>query len=217
MTTPAQLDIEGKPWIQTFSGHPFPVGDPSAEDFKLVDIGHHLSRLNRYTGAIHVEHYSVAEHSVRVAYYLRGLVARELSVKDPHVLTAAFRAGLMHDAHEAYLNDLNSPLKRALLAKGSHGYHDLAVAYDTILAQRYGLDGWVTNDGFDLIREADLAMLDLERPRVMGKPPRPWSDLGKLQKLRLPSDPMFDRWGWAPNFARATFMRAAAQCGLTGT
>lgn len=210
----AQLDAEGKPWIQTFTGHPFPVGDPKATDFFLIDIGSHLSRLNRYTGAIQPEQYSVAEHSIRVAVYLRALVARELKVTDPNVLRAAYRAGLMHDAHEAYLNDLNSPLKRYLLSIGADGYAKLAEHYDEILAKKFALDKFKAG-GVDLIREADLAVLDLERPRVMGPPPRPWSDLGKLPKCKLSGDPMLSQWGWRPNDARHRFARAAAQCGLS--
>lgn len=226
----AQLDASGKPWIQTFTNRPFPVGDPRPSDFCLPDIGSHLSRLNRYTGAIQPEQYSVAEHSVRVAYYLRALVARELGTKDPHVLRAAFRAGLMHDAHEAYLNDLNSPVKRYLLSIGSTGYAELAERYDRLLAKRYGLDKFsikpkpgpehqhdYTPKPIDLIRDADLSLLDLERPQVMGKPPRPWSDLGVLPKVEkpFPNDPAFFQWGWRPNDARARFWRAAAQCGLS--
>lgn len=211
---PAQLDTEGKPWIQTFTGRAFPVGDPLISDFCLPDIGSHLSRLNRYTGAIHPEQYSVAEHSVRVAYYLRALVAREQNTRDVHILTAAFRAGLMHDAHEAYLNDLNSPLKRYLLSIGADAYAKLAEHYDSILAKRYSLDRWAAN-GVDLIREADLSVLDMERPNVMGKPPRPWSDLGRMPKVKFTSDPMFSVWGWRANEARSRFARAAAQCGLS--
>ncbi len=215
----AQLDAEGKPWIQTFSGRAFPVGDPKPSDFTLIDIGSHLSRLNRYTGAIQPEFYSVAEHSVRVAYYLRALVARELGTNDVHVLTAAFRAGLMHDAHEAYLNDLNSPLKRYLLSIGADGYARLAERYDEILRTRYGLSRFDSGEmgGRDLIREADLSLLDLERPNVMGPPPRPWRDLGLLGKVArpFPADPTFARWGWNPNFARSAFMRAAARAGLS--
>lgn len=212
----AQLDAEGKPWIQTFTGRAFPVGDPRLSDFSLRDIGSHLSRLNRYTGAIQPEQYSVAEHSVRVAYYLRALVAREMPTKDPHVLRAAFRAGLMHDAHEAYINDLNSPVKRYLLSIGSDGYAKLAERYDALLAKRYSLDKFSRN-GLDLIRDADLSLLDLERPNVMGPPPRPWRDLGTLAKVEkpFPSDPMFFQWGWRPNDARTRFARAAAQCGLS--
>lgn len=204
--------LGGNMWIQTASGHPFPIASPEPDDFRIHDIAHHLSRLNRYTGAIRTEFYTVGEHSVRVAYYLRALVARELKTKDPHVLSAAFRAGLMHDAHEAYLNDLSSPLKRVLKAAGANAYAELADQYDAILAKRYALATFATT--IDLIREADLSLLDLERPNVMGTPPRPWSDLGQLPKVRWVPDATFDVWGWSPNLAKARFLRAAAQCGV---
>jgi len=213
----AQLDSEGKPWIQTASGKAFPVGDPRPDDFSIADIGHHLSRLNRYTGAIRLEHYSVAEHSVRVAYYLKALVARELDTKAPDILNAAFRTGLMHDAHEAYLNDLNSPLKRYLLSIGADGYAKLAERYDSILAKRYDLCHFGFGPDRDLIRDADLSLLDLERPKVMGPPPRPWRDLGTLPKVAKPFPyAHFKKWGWRPNVARAAFYKAAVHAGLVG-
>lgn len=213
----AQLDAEGKPWIQTYSGKPFPIGEPKGSDFSIVDIGHHLSRLNRYTGAIHTEFYTVAEHSVRVAYYLSELVKREFgkecSASDQ---LWAYRCGLMHDAHEAYLNDLNSPLKRHLTAAGELGYHNLAESYDRTLSFKYKLAQWHGKDGSDLIRDADLSLLDLERPKVMGPPPRPWRDLGISAKVvnPFPPTPTFDTWGWSPNHARYQFWAAAKFCGL---
>lgn len=211
--TTAQIDSKGRAWIQTFSGKAFPLAEPKGENFDLIDIGSHLSRINRYTGAIQPECYSVAEHSVRVAYYTRALVAREIGTKDPHVLRAAFRAGLMHDAAEAYLNDLSSPLKRL---PELEGYRALHVRYEMKLAKRFALTEFKNAAGVDLVRDADLSLLDFERPKVLGQPPEPWRDLGLLPKVEkpFPADPLFARWGWNPNLARSTFMRAAAGSGL---
>lgn len=62
----------------------------------INEIAHHLSNQCRFTGATRV-HYSVAEHSVRVA----SLLPEELRL-----------AGLLHDASEAYLGDMPTYLKR---------------------------------------------------------------------------------------------------------
>lgn len=85
-------------WIITFSGKRFYPLDPRAEDIDIIDIAHSLSLINRFTGHTRFP-YSVAQHSMQVAKMLGG----------KHGLD-----GLLHDASEAYVNDLARPLKRML-------------------------------------------------------------------------------------------------------
>lgn len=73
----------------------FDFVDIQQSEFTLEDIAHNLSRICRYTGAIE-KFYSVGQHSVLVSY----------AVEKEHALAA-----LMHDSSEAFMNDLNSPLK----------------------------------------------------------------------------------------------------------
>lgn len=89
-------------WIQTFTERQFWPLDPRLEDIDIVDIAHHLSMQCRFSGATS-RHYSVAEHSVRVAQLLR-----EAGCDFQTVLW-----GLVHDAPEAYLVDLPRPLKQS--------------------------------------------------------------------------------------------------------
>lgn len=86
-------------YIRTWSGKKFWPLDPRAEDIDIRDIAHHLARLNRFTGAIRYDCYSVAEHSVRVSLIVNTR---------PHELPMQ---ALLHDATEAYLNDLSRPVK----------------------------------------------------------------------------------------------------------
>lgn len=86
-------------WIQTRSGVKLYILDPRPEDFKIEDIAHALSLTCRF-GAHCSDFYSVAEHSVRVAWVL-----------SPHPRRVQL-TGLMHDAAEAYLTDLPRPFKR---------------------------------------------------------------------------------------------------------
>ena len=82
-------------WIRTYSGGKFYVLDPRAQDIRIKDIAHSLSLICRFTG--HVKSfYSVAQHSVEVS-----------TICDP----ADALWGLLHDATEAYIGDLNRPLK----------------------------------------------------------------------------------------------------------
>lgn len=197
-------------WIYTYSGHAFPLENPQPSDFKLIDIAHHLSRINRYTGAIHLEHYSVAEHSARVAVYLMELCIRYGLVSSQLERMQAFRTGLFHDRHEAYLNDLNAPLKGV---KGLEAYGELCDRYDDITAARFGVRGYFHR--VDLVREADVSVFDLERPNVLrpGSPSMP--PLGLLPKLD--SSQLFDGWddwGWRPNDAKERFLELARKVGV---
>ena len=79
-------------YIRTFSGRQFWPLDPRVEDVSIIDCAHHLSNLNRFTGATRWP-YSVCEHSVRVSLLVPTLQA------------------LVHDTPEAYQNDIARPLK----------------------------------------------------------------------------------------------------------
>jgi hypothetical protein len=74
------------------------------DTISLLDIGHHLAQINRYTGACS-RPYSVAEHSLLVCDILE---------RDGVYSASVLMAALMHDAHEAYTNDLSSPMKQLI-------------------------------------------------------------------------------------------------------
>lgn len=84
--------------IRTFSGITIDPLRATPDQIKLEDIAHALSMVCRYGGHC-PKFFSVAEHSLIVSW-LAGLYSPELSV-----------AGLLHDAEEAYLLDMPSPIK----------------------------------------------------------------------------------------------------------
>lgn len=87
-------------WIQTYTGRRcYPLA-PRVADLCVTDIAHALANLCRFTGHVQT-FYSVGEHSVRVADALEA---------QGRTLDEMFW-GLMHDASEAYLQDLPRPLK----------------------------------------------------------------------------------------------------------
>ncbi len=85
-------------WIITYTGKRFYPLDPRVEDIDILDIAHSLSTINRFTGHARFP-YSVAQHCIEVSYEI-----------DPEFALA----GLLHDATEAYVNDLAKPVKRSL-------------------------------------------------------------------------------------------------------
>lgn len=86
------------PTILLRSGNYFDLQDPSASRFEVTDIAHALSNICRFTGHTK-QFYSVAEHSVLCSY----LVPHEDRM-----------VALMHDAAEAFIGDVSSPLKKLL-------------------------------------------------------------------------------------------------------
>jgi len=92
-------------FILTASGGRFYFDDVTKNEINLDDIAHHLSKVQRCGGAAPLDKcYSVAEHSV--------IVAQEVYKRTRS--KAAMKAGLFHDASEAYLGDVVSPLKQYL-------------------------------------------------------------------------------------------------------
>lgn len=81
------------------SGNLIDLLDPDPSLIEIEDIAHHLSMIPRWSGGIRFP-YSVAQHSIWCFQHVLGL---ELG----------FQA-LMHDATEAYINDVCTPLKKQL-------------------------------------------------------------------------------------------------------
>ena len=83
-------------FISTYTGKKFYPLDPRPEEIDIYDIAHALSNQCRFAGHC-TGFYSVAQHCV--------LVSLMCPEKDA-------MWGLLHDATEAYLSDVPSPLKR---------------------------------------------------------------------------------------------------------
>lgn len=130
------------PTILTRSGRyfDFTVADPRQVD--IDDIAHALSHICRFTGHTRF-FYSVAQHSVLVS----RLVPPEL----------AFEA-LLHDAHEAYVGDMASPLK-ALLP----GYKALEKRIEALVRARFELPAVMS----PAVKQADLVALRTEQRDCM--------------------------------------------------
>lgn len=101
--------------ILTHTGTHLDLTDPSADEIHAEDIAHGLALTCRYGGQTR-RFYSVAEHSV-LTYDL----ARHLGLEPEAAL-----AVLLHDAPEAYLGDIVTPLKHAMRPENGRSPYDHA-------------------------------------------------------------------------------------------
>jgi len=136
-------------WIQTWSGRVFRPLDPSPGEIDIRDIAHALSLLCRFNGHC-LAFYSVAEHSLRVSQQLPPEQAL---------------SGLLHDAAEAYISDLPSPIKRLLPA-----FSEAEDRLLRIIARRFELC-WPVPEA---VWQADKLLLATEQRDLMHPPPAPW-------------------------------------------
>jgi uncharacterized protein len=96
------------------------------EQITIKDISAGLSKICRFSGQI-TRFYSVAQHSV----ILSKIVPERLK-----------KVALLHDASEAYLQDIIKPLKNLL----GESYTNLENKFEHAIFDRYGLD-------YDLLKE----------------------------------------------------------------
>jgi len=106
--------------IFTHSGLRFHPLDPRAQDIRIDDIGHALAHQCRFGGHTR-QFYSVAQHSVLVSQLYRPEDALW---------------GLLHDASEAYLQDVCRPLKDSVEFRA---YRAAESRLQRCIVQRFGL------------------------------------------------------------------------------
>lgn len=150
--------------IRTYSGIYMNVFEPTAEMICIEDIAHALSHLCRFGGHT-PQFYSVAQHSYICAHF----------VSDKGRLQA-----LMHDASEAYLLDIPSPIKKAL-----PGYKIMEDKLMQLISRKYKFSYPLTPE----VKKADQCMLEVE-----------WN------KLVINKDKADQLECWAPDFAKNKFL-----------
>lgn len=139
--------------IEVRSGKLLDLENPDPDLINIHDIAHALGFTARFQG--HTKFfYSVAQHSVFVA---------DLVKKNGGALQTQ-HAALLHDAHEAYLGDIPTPLKRALRAAGT-AYDDLTRLVDKAVGERFGIDPALFH--CDLVRQCDAAALIIEGRQLL--------------------------------------------------
>lgn len=170
------------PSIMTIDGRYFDFVNPWANDYDIETIAHALSLECRFGNHCKF-HYSVAQHSVLVSH----LVPPEF----------AFH-GLMHDAHEAFVGDMTTPLKVLL-----PDYKALEKRVQAAVLDRFGLPREEPPE----VTHADRVALATEKRDVMnaGASKSIWTILNGITPDDKPIRPM------SPQFAKALFLLRYAQ------
>ena len=165
-------------WIRTRTGKKFDLLNPRAEDVCIEDISYALSNICRFTG--HCEFYSVAQHSLVVQDELYYEASKEDQL-----------FALLHDAHEAYVGDISTPLK-ALLPD----YQVLEARVAAVVREAFGLPSEMPA----VVKDADRRLLETEAIRFMGGPFD--TNIKPFPCLIVPWDPdvaqnvFMDAWSW---------------------
>lgn len=194
--------IEHEFWMQCYTGLAFDFLDPKPEQVSLEDVAHHLAtaaiRFNGATG----EPYSVAQHSVWVADYLRAIHAKgphalvlnpytgeeKLADRSPHLEML----GLMHDTPEAYTGDMVRPWKRLLWVRAPGSLEDeyvsdcedrylhaiLQALAPELLVKPRAPFGWIREFDKAHVKAADNAALETEHRDLLVEPPQGWVKTG---------------------------------------
>lgn len=150
--------------ILTYCGILFDLDNFKDEDISILDIAHALSNICRFNGHCK-KFYSVAEHCVRASnltYAYSSLL---------HIL--------LHDASEAYLGDVVTPLKNMIPFYIEKESELMKIIFDKWCIVDYNLVK-------DFVNEADREMLNIE-----------------FQELFSETETDF---GWSPEKARREFL-----------
>jgi hypothetical protein len=165
--------------IETASGRFMDLLQPAPDAIDPDDLAHALGMTCRYGGHV-VRFYSVAEHVLLVADLVRELGREDL-----------VDAALLHDAAEAYLGDVVSPLKYALryvehnassamcdLAGFRGAYAQLTERLERAIGERFDVDPALFDDPD--VKLADMWALRIEAAELTRSRGANWRWPGEL-------------------------------------
>jgi len=152
--------------IRLRSGKYLDLLDPQPDQITLGDIACGLARQCRFGGQIE-SFYSVAEHSYHCARV----------ALDAGLTTETQIAALMHDAAEAFICDLQKPLKEMI-----SGYDLIESRIMRVIAEKFQID---FNAEFGDVKKIDRAMLIAERRRLFSADNEHWTGEDEVPRIHV--------------------------------
>lgn len=147
------------PWMQTWLGGRFYPLDPRPEDIDPRDIARGLAFQNRYHGQTSYP-LTIAQHSCVAADHA------EDKLEDVELA----RVMLLHDATEAYLGDMNRPLKSIMPQ-----YRELEANLWRAIAARFSLPREMP----EAVKRIDDEMLAIEKANLAPNA-EPWPGIEQV-------------------------------------
>lgn len=144
-------------WVGAYLGSKIDLDDPRPEQFTLEEIARGLASMPRFAGQTE-HHYSVAQHSLLV----------EKMVCAESYVVALQRAALLHDASEAYMGDVPTPVKQRCPE-----YLAIEDRVMRAVAQRFDFD-WPM---YAAVKRADDRVVHIEKRLLQPRGPR-WERAG---------------------------------------
>lgn len=177
------------PWFQSYTGKAIDLDHPTPDVVDIEDIAHSLSLQCRFIGHCK-EFYSVAEHSVNVSILTASNCVRDGIMT--HRLADEILAGLLHDAAEAYIGDIMTPIKQVVtnfharhnkneILGGNQGYYEVPIdalkmlEWDwlRVIGEKFGLGASLT-DLPPSVKISDRLMLENEVVMLLPNPLPGW-------------------------------------------
>lgn len=142
--------------IRTWSGEYIDLMNPRVDNITLCDISTALSRIIRWNGHTNFGTISVARHSVNVCNTAKTITG------DKQTLLFA----LFHDAAEAYVGDIVSPLKHMI-----SNFERIEANIMACIAEKFGFrDALLTGKSVRHVKQADdMQLLNEARHLISGK------------------------------------------------
>lgn len=147
-------------WLTTRSGRLY-LNRPEEYDFTIEEIAFCLSNTTRFNGQ--TSFYSVAEHCVNVLRLVNLWVDLNAHLRPELDYENIYREALLHDAAEAYVGDLVTPLKAAL-----PGFRTIEKRIYGAIKDQLGLEG-----ESKIVHDMDFLAAVLEKESLF-KDPEPW-------------------------------------------
>ncbi len=140
-------------YLKTYMGNKVDPLSVKAEDITLEDIAHALSLMCRGNGQV-VHFYSVGQHCINCAKEAKARGWNE-----------RLQLGcLLHDAAEAYMSDLITPIKVYMPQ-----YYEIEDKFLKAVYEKFGLAD-LTEEEWNMIMEVDRALLTYDLVELLKEP-----------------------------------------------